>query len=289
MSTCFHGTATSVAEYKHQIQEFKKSLPSSQLERTKELSAQNKLEMFFRGHKNESYKWMPSIFRNDDGIKNEAKVIKSCILEYPAEFYGLTSDFDRLAKIQHYGGATRILDFSVDPLVALFMACDYTGDDKNANGTVAVYRTTYSDERELGVRCLAFLATYQGKIDNIFFDRLREHLEENHSDEVLKNVMKQHYFVIPRITNERLRRQKGAFLIFGQKHETEKSTSCLDENFGRGEDYPGYIGYIKIPANAKKGILEELKKHKKTKEELMPNIEEGFRKIVENVKRNNTI
>lgn len=282
MSTCFHGTATSIAEYKHQIQEFERCLPSSQFDRTKELSAQNKLEMFFRGHKNENYKWMPSIFRKNNGIENEAKVIENCLLEYPAEFYGLTSDFDRLAKIQHYGGATRILDFSVDPLVALFMACDCKGDGKHANGTVAVYRTTYSDERELGVRCLAFLATYQGKIDNIFFDRLREHLEENYSDEVLKNAMKQHYFVIPRITNERLRRQKGAFLIFGHDGSEQKTISCLSEKLGRGDSYPGYIRYITIPAQCKKQIRKELQKEGITQKFLMPNIQKGFGEIVKN-------
>lgn len=245
MSTCFHGTATSVAEYKHQIQEFKKSLPSSQLERTKELSAQNNLEMFFRGHPDISYKWEPSVFR-DNCLASEDTIFSQCKSRFRGEFYGLKRNFDRLAKIQHYGGKTRLLDFTT-------------------------------------------LATYPSKIDTTFFDKLRKHLGDNYSDDELRDAMKRHYFVIPRITNERLRRQKGVFLIFGQKHETEKSTSCLDEDFGRGEDYPGYIGYIRIPANAKKGILEKLKKHKKTKEYLMPNIEEGFRKIVENAKRNNTI
>lgn len=285
----FTKCANTLQKYLQCIKEFQKEKnPSAMNDLTRELDAQEKLQTFFRGHKNEDYKWMPSIFR-DNGIENEAKVIKNCLLEYPAEFYGLTSDFDRLAKIQHYGGATRILDFSVDPLVALFMACDYTGDDKYTNGTVAVYRTTYSDERELGVRCLAFLATYQEKIDSIFFDRLREHLEENHSDEVLKNAMKQHYFVIPRITNERLRRQKGAFLIFGHDGSEQKTISCLSEKFGRGDSYPGYIRYITIPAQYKKKIRIELRKKGITQEFLMPNIQKGFVEIVKNAKRKNTI
>lgn len=164
----FTRRAKTLQEYLQCIKEFQEEKnPSAMNDLTRELDAQGKLQTFFRGHKSENYKWTPSIFR-DNGIENEAKVIKKCLLEYPAEFYGLTSDFDRLAKIQHYGGATRILDFSVDPLVALFMACDYKGDGECDNGTVAIYRATYSDERELGVRCLAFLATYQEKIDNIF-------------------------------------------------------------------------------------------------------------------------
>lgn len=286
MSTCFHGTATSVAEYKHQIQEFKKSLPSSQLERTKELSAQNNLEMFFRGHPDISYKWEPSVFR-DNCLASEDAIFSQCKSQFRGEFYGLRRNFDRLAKIQHYGGKTRLLDFTTDSLTALWFACEV--NEEETDGEVAIYWTTHSNANELGVRCLSFLATYPSKIDTTFFDKLRKNLGENYSDDELRDAMKRHYFVIPRITNERLRRQKGVFLIFGQKHETEKSTSCLDEDFGRGEDYPGYIGYIRIPANAKKKILKELKKHKKTKEELMPNIEEGFKEIVENAKQHNSI
>lgn len=287
MSTCFHGTATNVAEYNHQIQEFKKkSLPSSQLERTKELSAQNKLEMFFRGHQDISYKWEPSVFR-DNYLISEDTIYSQCLSQFPGEFYGIRKIFDRLVKIQHYGGKTRLLDFTRDPLIALWFACEV--NETETDGEVAIYWTTHSNVKELGVRCLSFLATYPSKIDTTFFDKLRKYLGENYSDDKLRDAMKQHYFVIPKKTNERVKRQDGVFLIFGQKHETEKSTSCLDENFGRGEDYPGYIGYISIPANAKKGILEELKNENKTKEYLMPNIEEGFREIVENSKRKNTI
>lgn len=286
MSTCFYGTATNIAEYRRQIQEFERCLPSSQLERTTELRAQNKLEMFFRGHPDISYKWEPSVFR-DNCLASEDAIFSQCTLQFSGEFYGLESDFDRLAKIQHYGGKTRLLDFTIDPLIALWFACGV--NEEETDGEVAIYWTTHSNANELGVRCLSFLATYPSKIDTTFFDKLRNNLGKNYSDDELRDAMKRHYFVIPEETNERVRRQESVFLIFGQKHETEKSTSCLDEDFGRGEDYPGYIGYIKIPANAKKGILKELKKHKKTKEELMPNIEEGFKEIVENAKQHNSI
>ena len=35
-----------------------------------------------------------------------------------------TSEVERLAEIQHYGGKTNLIDFTEDYLVALFMACD---------------------------------------------------------------------------------------------------------------------------------------------------------------------
>ena len=35
-----------------------------------------------------------------------------------------TTDFEILTEIQHYGGKTNLIDFTIDYLVALFFACD---------------------------------------------------------------------------------------------------------------------------------------------------------------------
>lgn len=270
---------TIVEAYFRLIKHFQEnSIPSAKVERTGELEAQNKLQTFFRGQKSEKYSWEPSVFR-DNLLDYESSIYHGCIKQFPMEFSGLKTVFDRLAKIQHYGGATRIMDFTVDPLVALWFACNREGEGANTDGKVAMYRTVYSDENELGVRCLSFLATYSEEIDNHFFDKLREHLQENHSDDVLREAMKQHYFVIPKITNERIRRQKGFFMIFGQDGE-EKNVSRLDNTFGRGEEYPGYIGYITIPSEAKESLLSELENMGITDSYLMPEIEKGFKEIL---------
>lgn len=277
-----------IKKYLYSIKCFQEhGAPSTKLELTKELEAQNKLQTFFRGQKSIDFSWEPSVFR-DNLLDYESSIYHECIKQFPMEFSGLKTVFDRLAKIQHYGGATRIMDFTVDPLVALWFACNREGEWANTDGKVAMYRTVYSDEYELGVRCLSFLATYSEEIDNHFFDKLREHLQENHSDDVLREAMKQHYFVIPQITNERIRRQKGLFMIFGQacdQDEKEKRASCLDEKFGRGEEYPGYIGHITIPSEAKARILSELENEKITKDYLMPDIETEFKKIIEGCKQ----
>lgn len=273
----FRRYANTLQEYLRCIKEFQeKKNPSALNEITRELEAQGQLQTFFRGQTSTEYEWKPSVFR-ENRLENEARIYSRCITEFPAEFYGLNSIFDRLAKIQHYGSATRILDFTVCPLVALLFACE----DDSKDGEVAIYRTTYTDEQELGVKCLAFLATYPRELNTAFFDRLREHLETNYSDETLQKVINQHYFVIPQITNERLRRQKGVFMAFGQKEGKQKTVSTLDENFGRGENYPGYIGYITIPAKQKKIILDELEHMSITKKYLMPDIEGAFKSITE--------
>lgn len=77
----------------------------------------------------------------------------------------------------------------------------------------------------------------------------------NYSDDKLRSIIEQHYFVIPTISNERLRRQKGVFAIFGQKIEKlpcDKQTTNLSDKYGRGQEYPGDIYRIQIPGRCKK-------------------------------------
>ena len=152
---------------------------------------------------------------------------------FPYEFNHLDCPFDKLCKMQHYGAATRILDFTIQPEIALWFA----SDPKNCtDGKVIIYRTTFTKQNDIGVKALSFLATYNGNIDKNFYSELRNDLGINYSDEYLRRLIQKSYFVLPNITNERLHRQDGLFLIFGQKEDGEKNISELDDNFGRGED-----------------------------------------------------
>ena len=55
-----------------------------------------------------------------------------------------SSDLDILAQLQHHGAATGLIDFTFDPLVALWFACsDFDADDG------AVYMLSRSDTREI--------------------------------------------------------------------------------------------------------------------------------------------
>lgn len=58
----------------------------------------------------------------------EKKYYQEAMTRLPSEFEGLSS-IDKLAKMQHYGWPTRLLDFSTSPLVALFFACNESAGD----------------------------------------------------------------------------------------------------------------------------------------------------------------
>lgn len=86
----------------------------------------------FRGMVDSEYDLSPGLAR----LKNikcdtEKELINEFLTHRPDAFSGL-ADFDILAKMQHYGLPTRLLDFSINPLVALYFACESKTTKKRA-------------------------------------------------------------------------------------------------------------------------------------------------------------
>lgn len=80
--------------------------------------------VIFRGISNSQYNLVPGLARLNKLDENtELELINDFLTRRPDAFDRL-SDFDLLAKMQHYGLPTRLLDFSLNPLVALYFACE---------------------------------------------------------------------------------------------------------------------------------------------------------------------
>lgn len=83
-------------------------------------------DLIYRGHSDASsnYRLLPSLARYNKSLEyNENIIVRELMTLRPDEFHNIQSDFDLLAKMQHFGLPTRLLDFSYNPLIALYFSC----------------------------------------------------------------------------------------------------------------------------------------------------------------------
>ena len=185
----------------------------------KEVSANNSnRELWYRGICNYTYKLFPSLFVNIERLKNEnppKTVIPYCYqLALMQECYSSTKKYyetfaknetpiaARQSLMQHYGVPTNLLDFSVDPLSAIFWALNPTAEnDHNKFITAVVYifdPYEYSEAINY-IRRKKFRKS--NNIENIYPIRSHDSLNDNYiiettKDENTENVIKKYNSLI---------------------------------------------------------------------------------------------
>lgn len=106
-----------------------------------ESNRKGKFSIVFRGHSNKAFILSPTLFRKVSGDENKFKyhVGNEHILinEYIKKFPEFSSQprMNVLADMQHYGLPTRLLDWTRNPLVALYFACSGVGQ-KAQDGSI---------------------------------------------------------------------------------------------------------------------------------------------------------
>jgi len=229
---------------------------------------------------------------------HEAELIRSAFVRNPADFRVLTTDFERLTKLQHYSLPTRLLDVTQNPLVALYFACQSNQEVKETengpelsqptDGIVSYKRDYCKGYDDLEVRTLSYLANREIYGD-FTLEQLLSELQERYiytqktADECRKgnyksliSIIQSNCFVISNLNNERLIRQSGAFLLCGQcnitlnqsdpgKSVIQKASGSVVSEFEEG--------VFRIPADQKEAILEELDFYNINEGALFPELE----------------
>jgi hypothetical protein len=95
--------------------------------------------LFYRGHADVKFQLMPSVYRiqEEKSFRDvEHQLYEEMLRHSPTVFRKDKTIFERLVRMQHYGLPTRLLDLTLNPLIALYFACC---DQEKKDGEVILF------------------------------------------------------------------------------------------------------------------------------------------------------
>lgn len=261
----------------------------------------NKL-VSYRGHPNSAFLLRPSIFRSPGMREKEHILLRELIAAHPEDFTADASALELLVRMQHYSLPTRLLDVTLNPLVALYFAAESakkrvidrrTGKRTSVEAagevitfSIASRRVRYFDSDTVSI--LANLARLDSalkkKIDtsreqddfneDLPIRRLIHFIrqEQSFEPEIVPDDLDKILLVKPKQNNRRINAQSGAFFVFGLTQELEETNP-----FGVT------LNRITVEAGAKKTIRDDLDKLGVNEKTLFPEIERAARYIAGSV------
>lgn len=194
---------------------------------------QGQREIFYRGQSAKYKSVISSISRDNGHLTNEHQIYRETVHMYEQEFETLEFPIERLAKLQHYGIPTRLIDVTIDPLIALYFAVE--NFDSTSDGNVFVYVQTSKLTHSKPVQLLALLATLESHDTSYIQEQYKEIYNESITKENILKIAQETSFITfsdrLKEANPRLHSQKGTFVICGNEllnEEIQKQVKSLD-------------------------------------------------------------
>lgn len=181
----------------------------------KEESAQN---LFYRGMADSRWKLLPSLMRiiaeKPKWYALEHDLAVAFKSEIPNLFQNTHSSFETIAKMQHFGIPTRLLDFTLNPLIALYFACS---EHPRSPGRIVFTMNQFHFFDDPCVECISSLYLIEN-CNNFIVDKFIRPYHISVSDFLFDLFAEIHMhtplFVKPPYLDDRMRAQRSVFLLF---------------------------------------------------------------------------
>lgn len=244
----------------------------------------------YRGMENSDWLLRPSISVNNL-FDYETNMIEDFEILRPNEFNDCKNVFSKLAKMQHYGLPTRLLDFSFNPLVALYFACNnsqYENKDKDGRIIMHIKEVNYNSSFINMICDMSYRTAYS-------YEHSKEFVEKHGFD--YDNYINRYYIsyndfplAVPPYLTAREINQQAVFLVFPNdivhkdkfnsfKYKDEYKIDSKLYTFGNnlrkidGKYMEYEFSSIIVDKNYKKNILFELNNMGINKSFLFPELE----------------